>query len=158
MADDDERWMAHAVALARSHSADGAHGPFGAVLVRDGRCLAEGWNRVVELGDPSAHAEIMAIRAGGQALGSHVLSGCTLYASCEPCPMCLAACYWARLDRLVYASTAADAAAAGFDDARIRREVALPAERRVLPCRHLSLDEAAAVFAAWTANPLRRQY
>ena len=98
-------------------------GPFGAVIVRDGRIVAQGCNQVTSTNDPTAHAEMVAIRAAAQALGTPSLAGCTIYASCEPCPMCLAAIYWSRLDRLYFASTSADAAAAGCDDAVIYEEI-----------------------------------
>src|SRR3954465_1461729 len=111
--------MRRAIALSNEQLTTGAGGPFGAVIARDGEIVAEGVNRVPTTNDPTAHAEIVAIRAACAALGTFTLAGCTIYASCEPCPMCLGAIYWARLDGLYYASDRADAAAIGFDDARV---------------------------------------
>src|SRR5918997_5503914 len=105
---DDQRYLARAVALSREHMNDGAGGPFGAVIVRDGEVIAEGWNRVTSTNDPTAHAEITAIRRACEALGRFSLAGCEIYSSCEPCPMCLAAVYWARLDRLYFANSRED--------------------------------------------------
>jgi tRNA(Arg) A34 adenosine deaminase TadA len=109
-------------------------------------------NRVTSTNDPTAHAEIVAIRAACTALATFSLAGCTIYASCEPCPMCLAAIYWARLDALVFAAGRADAARIGFDDARIYDEIARPVDSRALPARVLLADEARAVLSAWDAK------
>ena len=111
-------WMQEAVSEASAGAAAGHGGPFGAVVVMDGEIVGRGHNEVLILGDPTAHAEMQAIREACTRLDNHSLAGCTLYATCEPCPMCLAAIHWARLDRLVYAATTEDAAAAGFDDAK----------------------------------------
>lgn len=154
----DAALLLHAIALAERHCADGAHGPFGAVVARDGVVLGEGWNRVVELADPTAHAEVLAIRAAGARLGTHVLEGCTLYASCEPCPLCLAAAYWARISRVVFAASRADAEAAGFDDLRIYDEMPLPWDERQMRGEQLLAGEGRAVLAGWLANPRRIAY
>ena len=136
----------------------GEGGPFGAVIARSGMVVSEGWNRVTSTCDPTAHAEIVAIRAACQELDSFALSGCTLYASCEPCPMCLAAMYWARIDRYFYGNTRDDAAAIGFDDSAIYTEIALPIERRSLPGVRLLAGEARQVFEAWEAMPEKKPY
>ena len=154
----DERYLRDAVALASEHARDGLHGPFGALVVRDGEVVGRGWNRVVADHDPTAHAEVAAIRDACASLGTHVLDGCTIYCTCEPCPMCLAAIYWARIGRVVYAATEEDARAAGFDDADIRREVAAPWQGRRLDSAHLPLPEARALLRAWKANPAARPY
>jgi tRNA(Arg) A34 adenosine deaminase TadA len=153
----DEDFLRIAVEEARD-GIQHAGGPFGAVIVRDGRVLARGNNRVTATHDPTAHAEVVAIRAACQALGDHRLLGATLYASTEPCPLCLAASYWARIERIVFASTREDAARAGFDDAAIYRELALPSEARSLPASHLPLPEARAVLEAWVDLPNKVPY
>lgn len=144
--------MRRAIALSRAQLDGTAGGPFGAVVARAGRIIAEGVNRVTSTNDPTAHAEIVAIRAACTALATFSLAGCTIYASCEPCPMCLAAIYWARLDALVFAAGRADAARIGFDDARIHDEIARPVDARALPARVLLADEARAVLSAWDAK------
>lgn len=154
----DRALLARAIELARDHSADGRHGPFGAVVARGGEVVGEGWNRVVEGHDPTAHAEIMAIRAAGARLGTHVLEGCTIYASCEPCPMCLAAIYWARIGRVVFAASRADAEAAGFDDDRIYREIGLEWPERSLEWAQALAEDGIRVLEAWRKNPHKRPY
>jgi len=144
--------------LAREHSQDGRNGPFGAVVVRNEEVVGKGWNRVVELSDPTAHAEVLAIRDACRRLRTHDLSDCVLYASCEPCPMCLSTIYWARIPRVVYAASAEDAAAAGFDDARIRSEVCKPWPERTMEGTQEMRDEARLVLEAWTVNPRRLNY
>jgi tRNA(Arg) A34 adenosine deaminase TadA len=151
-------FLRRTIELALGGVRDEKGGPFGAVIVKDGRVLAEGCNRVTSTNDPSAHAEIVAIRAACAALGHYELSGCTIYASCEPCPMCLTAIQWARLDRVVYTSTREDAAAAGFDDARFYRELEKSPEERDLPSEHLRLDGDSAPFDAWRAKEDRADY
>jgi tRNA(Arg) A34 adenosine deaminase TadA len=138
-------FMLHAVRLSAEQMRQGAGGPFGAVIVRDGAVIAEGWNRVTSANDPTAHAEVTAIREACAALGSFSLHGCEIFTSCEPCPMCLAAIYWARLDRVTFANTRVDAAAIGFDDAHIYGEVSKPIADRAIPTVQLSLPEAEAV-------------
>ena len=155
---DPSPFMRRAIDLSRLHMEAGEGGPFGAVVVREGRILGEGWNRVTSSHDPTAHAEIMAIREACRALGTFELRGCELFTSCEPCPMCLAAIYWARLDRIWYANTRADAAGIRFDDAWLYREVALPIGERSLAATQLMRDEALAVFRAWEAKPDKVRY
>lgn len=154
----DTRLVREAIRLSRVRMLQGRGGPFGAVVARDGRIVARGWNAVTSTNDPTAHAEVMAIRRACRALGTFSLAGCVLYASCEPCPMCLAAAYWARVDRLVHAATREDAARAGFDDALIYRELPLAPEARALPTDRLLRGEAAAVFAEWLARDDRVPY
>lgn len=155
---DDEALLREAIRLARERMLAGLGGPFGAVVARGGVTLAKGWNRVTTGLDPSAHAEIVAIRRACRRLGTFRLDGTVLYSSCEPCPMCLAAAYWARVDRIIWAASREDAAAAGFDDELIYREVALPPNERTLPASQLLREEGAAVFAEWLAKPDRVPY
>jgi tRNA(Arg) A34 adenosine deaminase TadA len=149
--------LRHAIRLAVG-SADAGGGPFGATVVRADAVLGEGVNEVVRAGDPTAHAEVVAIRAACRTTGSHLLTGATLYASTEPCPMCLAAAWWARVERIVFAAGREQAAAAGFDDSAIYAEVSAPLEQRRLPIARLLPDEGEAPFAAWAANPDRVPY
>jgi tRNA(Arg) A34 adenosine deaminase TadA len=146
---DPRHFMRRAIDLSRLHMEAGEGGPFGAVVVKDGEILGEGWNQVTSSHDPTAHAEVVAIRRACVKLGTFQLKGCEIYTSCEPCPMCLAAIYWARLDRIWYANGRADAAAIQFDDAWLYREVALPLEARSLPAFQLLRDEALPVFQSW---------
>lgn len=150
--------MRRAIALSLEHSRAGDCGPFGAVIAKDGRIVAEGWNRVVATADPTAHAEITAIREACRVLGTHVLRGCAIFTSCEPCPMCLAAIYWARLDAVYYANAREDAAAIGFDDAFLYAQAALPPQARALRFTRLLGDEARAAFEAWADNPAKVAY
>ncbi len=154
----DDEFLARAVALSREHMERGQGGPFGAVIVRDGRILAEGWNEVTSTNDPTAHAEVVAIRRACREIGDFSLAGATLYASCEPCPMCLASAYWARIGRIVYANTRGEAAAIGFDDSFIYDEIPLDPEKRSLPAEHRPSAEAKAVFEAWLNKPDRIPY
>lgn len=141
--------MDRAIELSRSGMLAGEGGPFGAVIVRDGQIIAEGNNRVVLTNDPTDHAEIVAIRAASQFLGTFLLSGCELYASAEPCPMCLGAIYWARLDRVYYANTRQDSARIGFDDSVFYGELSKPKSQRDIPAVHLPDPRALAVFDEW---------
>ena len=141
--------MRRAVHIAGAHMRAGAGGPFGAVIARAGAIIAEGHNQVTSTNDPTAHAEITAIRHAASVLGTFDLSGYELYASCEPCPMCLAAIYWARLDRVYFSNTREDAARIGFDDAWIYAEIPKPPEARSLPMAHLPLPEAEELFREW---------
>jgi len=150
--------MRHAIALSRRGMEGGAGGPFGAVVVKDGQVVAEGWNQVTSTNDPTAHAEVVAIRRACTALGRFDLRGAVLYTSCEPCPMCLSAAYWARLDAVVYGNARDDAAAIGFDDQFLYDEVAKPIEVRSLPIRRLLAAEALEVFAAWAEKPDKVPY
>lgn len=149
--------MREAIELAVNNVAQGG-GPFGCVIVRDGKIIARGVNRVTQTNDPTAHAEVVAIRAACQALKAFQLTGCELYTSCEPCPMCMAAIYWARPDKVYFAATKADAAQAGFDDAMIYEEFALPYEKRRIPVKQLSREEALRAFAAWAKSPNKIRY
>lgn len=155
---DRATFMRRAIALSREKMQAGEGGPFGAVVVRDGVIVGEGWNRVLGTNDPTAHAEIVAIRAACARLGTFDLQGCDVYTTCEPCPMCLAAILWARIGRLYYANTRDEAAAIGFDDEHFYREVALPLHGRGLPAERLLADEARAVFGEWLAKPDRVSY
>lgn len=146
---EDVEFMRRAIALAGTNVAEGRGGPFGSVIVRDHRIVGEGVNSVTETCDPTAHAEIVAIRAACRELGVFSLAGCAIYTSCEPCPMCLSAIYWARIDRIFFGNTKKDAAAIGFDDHHIYREIVLPADQRVIPTTRLLAEEAIASFLAW---------
>jgi guanine deaminase len=151
-------FMARAIQLSVDSVQSGRGGPFGAVVVRNGEIIAEGVNRVTSSNDPTAHAEVVAIRQACAKLGTFELKDCELYSSCEPCPMCFGAIYWARLSRIYYANTAADAAAIGFDDSFIYRELQVnPAERRV-PSQQMMRDEALAAFRAWAEKPDKKPY
>jgi tRNA(Arg) A34 adenosine deaminase TadA len=150
--------LERAVELALEHSRTGHNGPFGAVIARNGEIIAEGWNRVVEGNDPTAHAEIVAVRQACRKLNDFSLKGCTIYTSCEPCPMCLAAVYWSRLDALYYAASGQSAENAGFDDRRIQNQLLLPPEKRSLKCIYLPLEQAEDIFRIWLNNPDRIEY
>ena len=153
-----QKWfMRQAIELARQSVEQGG-GPFGAVIVKDGKIVATGHNQVVPSCDPTAHAEVSAIRAAAAALGTFDLSGCEIYTSCEPCPMCLGAIYWARIGRMYYGCDQQDAARIGFDDSFIYREMALdPARRRLVSCRMLA-DEAREAFRDWETKPDKTEY
>lgn len=150
--------MRRAIELSRLKMQAGEGGPFGALVARDGKIIAEGWNRVLGTNDPTAHAEIVAIRDACARLGTFDLTGCEIYTTCEPCPMCLAAILWARIGRMYYANTRNDAASIGFDDEAFYREVALPLHGRALPAERLLPEEAKAVFREWLAKPDRVPY
>ena len=152
-----EELMREAIRLASANVENGG-GPFGAVIARGGEIIATGVNRVTANCDPTAHAEVSAIRAAAQKLGTFNLSGCEIYSSCEPCPMCLGAIYWARLDRLFYGDTKADAARIGFDDAFIYKELALPLSERTLRAEQLLGKEAIATFEAWEQKTDKTPY
>ena len=151
-------FMRRAIELSRLKMRAGEGGPFGAVVVHDGRIVGEGWNRVLTTGDPTAHAEIVAIREACARVGSFRLDGAEIFATSEPCPMCLGAILWARIGHLYYANSRDDAAAIGFDDAAFYDEIARPPERRTLPSGRLLADEARAVFAEWDAKPNKVRY
>lgn len=153
-----ERFLRLAVEEATRGALAGRGGPFGAVVVRAGAIIAAASNGVVALNDPTAHAEVQAIRAACAALGQFQLDGCDVYASCEPCPMCLGALYWARPRAVYYAATRDDAARAGFDDGFIYDELARPAPERQLPVQHLPLGDARAPFEAYAALAARVPY
>jgi guanine deaminase len=148
--DTDIAHLARAVELSRIHMEQGQGGPFGAVIVDpSGKVIAEGWNQVTSAHDPTAHAEVVAIRRACEAIGSHDLHGHVIYSSCEPCPMCLSAIYWARLGRLVFANSRDEAAAIGFDDALIYEEIPKPIHARAIATEHLPMESARSVFDAW---------
>lgn len=144
--------MARAIQLALDNVQSGG-GPFGAVIVKDGELISEGTNRVTSSNDPTAHAEVLAIREACRKLGVFHLAGSEIYTSCEPCPMCLGAIYWARLDRIYFAGAAADAAEIGFDDSFIYRELTKAAAKRKIPMIQMQREEALAAFRAWKAKP-----
>ena len=154
----EEEHMRRAIALSVGMMRANRGGPFGAVIVRGGTVIAEGFNRVTSDNDPTAHAEITAIRTACAALGTFSLEGCDIYTSCEPCPMCLAAIYWARLDRVFYGNTREDAARIGFDDEHIYREIPLPPDRRAIPMSRILADEAADAFREWEEKPDKVPY
>lgn len=151
-------FMEKAIALATENVTSGRGGPFGAVIVRDGEIVATGANSVVSTNDPTAHAEVVAIRNAATALATFDLAGCEIYSSCEPCPMCLAAIYWSRCDAIFYGNTSADAAAAGFDDAFLYEEVNLPLGQRKIPIVNLLPEQAISNFEAWRKYAGRIDY
>jgi tRNA(Arg) A34 adenosine deaminase TadA len=151
-------FLGRAISLATENVVAGNGGPFAAVIVRDGKIVGEGVNTVTTSHDPTAHGEVNAIRAAARALGTFTLTGCELYTSCEPCPMCLAAAYWARLDAVFYGASAADAARAGFDDAFLYEELRKDHDARSLPSTQLLRDEAWASFEAWLSSPYKIEY
>lgn len=154
----DDQFLARAIELAQEAAASGQGGPFGAVIVRDGRIIAEGGNRVVASHDPTAHAEIGAIRSACAALGHFHLNGCTLYASSEPCPMCLSAAYWARIERIVFANSRSEAAAVGFCDDLLYEELGRHFSARSIVMEHRHLPGALTPLENWAANPNRVPY
>ncbi|HEV2178478.1 MAG TPA: nucleoside deaminase [Terriglobia bacterium] len=153
-----EPFMREAIALSVENVRAGRGGPFAALVVKGATVVARGVNLVSATNDPTAHAEVMAIRAACQALGSFRLAGCEIYTTCEPCPMCLSAIYWARLDKYYYANTRQDAASVGFDDSLIYHEIALPPEQRAVPGERLLADEAATAFQEWMRSPVKVSY
>lgn len=153
-----ETWLRRAIAMASQHMDANEGGPFGAVVVKGDSVVADGWNQVTSTSDPTAHAEVVAIRRAASAMGTWNLSGCVLYSSCEPCPMCLAAAYWARVDRIVFAASRNDAAAIGFDDAFIYDQIPLPVSQRSIPTEQALQAEAVEVFKKWMQKPDRLQY
>lgn len=150
-------FMQRAIALAIENVRSGG-GPFAALVVKDHRVIAQGANRVTALNDPTAHAEMVAIREACRDLNHFQLTGCDLYTTCEPCPMCLGAIYWARPARVFYAGTAADAAAAGFDDALIYDELKLAPTSRRIPMEPLLREEALAIFTVWRELATKMPY
>lgn len=149
--------MQRAIELAIENVGAGG-GPFGCVVVKDGRVLAEGANSVTATNDPTAHAEVVAIRKACAALGTFQLDGCEIYTSCLPCPMCLGAIYWARPARVFYASNDRDAADAGFDDSFIYRELLLPFHDRRIPMHQMMREESLKAFEVWKNTPDRKEY
>src|SRR6056297_628315 len=153
----NEEFMREAVKLSLKNINEGG-GPFGAVIVKDGEIIAKGTNRVTANNDPTAHAEINAIREATQKLGTFDLSGCQIYSSCEPCPMCLGAIYWARLDKIYFANTKIDARDIDFDDSFIYEELEKPIEKRKIPTTHLLREEAIVAFEKWRAKEDKMEY
>ncbi len=153
-----EQFVRRAIGLAVENVEQGRGGPFGAVIARGGEIVAEAANHVTTLPDPTAHAEVLAIREAARKLGTHDLTGCTIYSSCEPCPMCLGAIYWAHLDAVYFAADRQDAAAAGFDDSFLYDEIPLPIERRSRPAIRLADPESSAPFLAWGAKAGKTPY
>jgi tRNA(Arg) A34 adenosine deaminase TadA len=152
------KFMREAIRLSRAKMKAGCGGPFGAVVVRNGRIVARGWNQVTSGNDPTAHAEVTAIREACRKLGTFQLDDCDLYTSCEPCPMCLGAIYWARPRRVFYACTRKDAARIGFDDDLIYRELARPNARRQRKMRQLLRGEGLVAFREWSGKADRTDY
>ena len=150
--------MHQAIQAAVENVRSGRGGPFGSVIARGGSVIAAGVNQVTATNDPTAHAEMVAIREACRELRTFNLSGCEIYSSCEPCPMCLAAIYWARIPTVFYGNTRADAAAIGFDDDFIYQQIPLPPEKRAIAMRPLLRDEAQAAFREWTAKSDKQRY
>ena len=151
------RFIQQAIRLAVENVNRGG-GPFAALVVRDGVVIATGCNQVTRTHDPTAHAEVVAIREACRVLGDFQLSGCDLYSSCEPCPMCLGAIFWARPERVFFAATHADAAAAGFDDTFIYQQIAVPHSERSIPMLQVVDPESARPFEAWVSHPQKEEY
>jgi len=150
--------MKQAIELALSNVSKNNGGPFGAVVVKDGEIIGRGANEVTSSNDPTAHAEIVAIREAAKNIGSFELQDCEIYTSCEPCPMCLGAIYWSRIGKLYYAATKDDAAKADFDDSFIYKEFSLPKDQRSIPSMQLMRDDAVKVFEAWNENDEKITY
>src|SRR5512143_544325 len=155
--DMDRQFLREAIALAEESVRNGG-GPFGAVVVHDGQIVARGNNRVVPDTDPTAHAEIVAIRAACTELQQYHLTGCTLYVNCEPCPMCFSAASWAHIERIIFAASREDAAAAGFDDVAIHQQVALPPFQRNIPMQQQLREEALKAFSIWKSFEGKVEY
>jgi guanine deaminase len=153
----EEEFMREAIGLS-VENIDNNGGPFGAVIVKDGKVIAKGVNRVTSNNDPTAHAEVNAIRNAAETLGTHDLKGCEIYSSCEPCPMCLGAIYWARLDKLYYANTKQDAKDIDFDDSFIYEELDLPIEKRKIPTVQILSKEALQAFNKWREKEDKIEY
>jgi guanine deaminase len=156
--EDRERFMRRAIELARRGMNEGAGGPFGAVVVRDGAIVGEGWNRVIGTNDPTAHGEVTAIRDACARLGNFSLEGCEIHTTGQPCPMCLGAIQWARIGRIYYGFRIEDAAAIGFDDTEFFRQQILPPEQRAIPSTELCREEALVLAHEYTLLPDRRHY
>jgi tRNA(Arg) A34 adenosine deaminase TadA len=153
-----EEFMREAIRLSRERMNTGKGGPFGAVVVKDNQIIARGNNQVTVCNDPTAHAEVVAIRSACESLQSFSLQGCELYSSCEPCPMCLSAVYWSRLDRLYFAGGRDDAAAAGFDDAFLYKEIHLAPMARTMPTVQMMREQAVVAFEEWKVLEDRIEY
>ena len=153
-----EEFMREAIRLSRERMNAGKGGPFGAVVVKDNQIIARGNNQVTVCNDPTAHAEVVAIRNACEHLGSFSLKGCEIYSSCEPCPMCLSAIYWSRVDRLYFAGSRDDAAEAGFDDAFLYKEIHLAPRERTMPTQQLMREQAVVAFEEWKVLEDRTEY
>jgi tRNA(Arg) A34 adenosine deaminase TadA len=153
-----EKFMQAAIRLSLSRMRQNCGGPFGAVVVRRGKIVGRGWNQVTSTNDPTAHAEVTAIRDACRKLKTFQLDDCELYTSCEPCPMCLAAIYWARFRKVYYANTRRDAAKIAFDDDLIYREIARPIPKRIIPMKQMLRREALKVFAEWETKTDKIRY
>jgi len=151
-------YMARAIQLSLENIQSGRGGPFAAVIVKDGKIVAEGTNCVTSTNDPTAHAEVVAIRAACKKLNNFELKGCEIYTTCEPCPMCLGAIYWARPSRVYFANTAADAAEAGFDDSLIYEEIPRPHAQRKIPLIPMMRAEALEAFRVWKSKADKTEY
>ena len=158
MTTSNEQLMREAISDSWQWKSLGYGGPFGALVTKDAEIIARGFNQVVKNQDPTAHAEIIAIRNACRILGSHSLAGCEIFASCEPCPMCMAAIYWAKIDRVWFACTHTDASSAGFNDSLIYREIGLPPKARELPMSQILREEALVVLEAWTSSADKTPY
>jgi guanine deaminase len=156
--DKDEKFMKEAFRLAKENIARGQGGPFGAVIVKDGKIIARGANAVVGGNDPTAHAEIVAIRKACKVLGTYHLDTCEIYTSCEPCPMCMGAIYWARIPKLYYAATGTDAHDAGFDDVVFYNQMILPYPKQNLQVRQLLREDARRIFEDWNHSENKKEY
>lgn len=154
----DNAFMREVIRQAVENVRAGRGGPFAATVVKDGRVIATGTNSVTSTNDPTAHAEVLAIREACKKLGAFDLEGCEIYTSCEPCPMCLGAIYWARLSRIYFANADADASKIGFDDSLIYSEIAQPHSKRKIPMIQIMREEALAAFRAWENKPNKIAY
>ena len=154
----DNPFMARAIQLSLDNVLSGQGGPFGAVVVKNGNVVAEGANRVTASNDPTAHAEVVAIRSACAKLGTFVLKGCEIYTSCEPCPMCLGAIYWAHISRIYFGNAADEASRIGFDDSFIYHEFAQPLPQRSIPIVQMMHEQALAAFRAWQEKPNKVPY
>ncbi|MDR1683134.1 MAG: nucleoside deaminase [Candidatus Symbiothrix sp.] len=157
MNETDKKWMRKAIRLSLTSVAAGG-GPFGAVIVKDGKEVASGHNMVTLKNDPTAHAEVSAIRKAAKKLNTFDLSGCEIYTSCEPCPMCLSAIYWSRIDKIYYANTKSDAKNIGFDDSFIYDQLELPKEKRAVPITQMLRNEAIEAFETWSQKTDKIEY
>jgi guanine deaminase len=158
MKDKENKFMLEAVKLSNDNMVAGKGGPFGCVVVKDGVIIGKGFNQVTSTNDPTAHAEVIAIREACKALGTFQLTGCEIYTSCEPCPMCLGAIYWARPSKVYYANTREDAAAIDFDDDFIYKEIGRSISDRSIPFIHMEMKEALDVFEQWKTKSDKKSY
>ncbi|TDF92350.1 nucleoside deaminase [Paenibacillus piri] len=158
MSNELEKRMRESIRLAVENVQSGQGGPFGAIVVKDGQIIGRGSNQVTTLNDPTAHAEVQAIRDACRHLNHFQLTGCEIYTSCEPCPMCIGAIYWARPDAVYYACSKEDAAAVGFDDQFIYEQIALPMERRSIVMKQLKPDEYKLPFEQWAVSEIKKEY